>query len=60
MISKSGNDLHNDNFFLQELYAVYRKCEEITSTPFTIGDIYSLIEDFVNACCFHLWVGLYS
>lgn len=44
----------------QELSAVYRKSEEIGSTPFTIGDIYSLIEDFVNACCFHLWVGFYS
>ncbi|XP_031787876.1 KICSTOR complex protein SZT2 isoform X2 [Nasonia vitripennis] len=50
-------DLHTSR---GELYAVYRKSEEITSTPFTIGDIYSLIEDFVNACCFHLWVGLYS
>ncbi|XP_011497452.1 PREDICTED: protein SZT2-like isoform X2 [Ceratosolen solmsi marchali] len=43
-----------------ELYAVYRKTEGTISTPFTVGDIYSLIEDFVNACCFHLWVGLCS
>ncbi|XP_014220610.1 KICSTOR complex protein SZT2-like isoform X1 [Trichogramma pretiosum] len=43
-----------------ELSAVYRKSEEITSTPFTISDIHSLVEDFVNTCCFHLWVGLNS
>ncbi|KAJ8681967.1 hypothetical protein QAD02_017759 [Eretmocerus hayati] len=37
-----------------ELCAVYRKSEEIVGEPFTIGDIYNLIEDFVNVCCVHL------
>ncbi|XP_034939533.1 KICSTOR complex protein SZT2-like [Chelonus insularis] len=50
-------DLHTSR---GELYAVYRKSGEITSTPFSVSEIHSLIEGFVNACCFHLWMGLYS
>ncbi|KAK0161678.1 hypothetical protein PV327_008097 [Microctonus hyperodae] len=41
-----------------ELYVVYRKSAEITSMPFSMNEVRSLIEGFINACCFHLWVGL--
>ncbi|XP_023246457.1 KICSTOR complex protein SZT2 [Copidosoma floridanum] len=50
-------DLHTSR---GEIYAVYTKSEQSTGKSFTMGDVYSLIEDFVNACCFHLWLGLYS
>ncbi|XP_063994970.1 KICSTOR complex protein SZT2-like [Diachasmimorpha longicaudata] len=50
-------DLHTSR---GELYAVYRKSAEITSSPFNLSEIHSLIEGFVNACCFHLWMGLCS
>ncbi|XP_076162167.1 KICSTOR complex protein SZT2 isoform X3 [Ptiloglossa arizonensis] len=43
-----------------DLYAVYCKSEEVINTPCCIEDIYSLIEGFVNACCFHLWMNLYN
>ncbi|XP_043281050.1 KICSTOR complex protein SZT2-like isoform X2 [Venturia canescens] len=43
-----------------ELYAVYRKSAETSITPFNVNEVYSLVEGFVNACCFHLWIGLYS
>ncbi|XP_076285950.1 KICSTOR complex protein SZT2 isoform X2 [Lasioglossum baleicum] len=42
------------------LYAVYCKSKEAINTPCCIEDIYSLIEGFVNACCFHLWMSLYN
>ncbi|XP_076659931.1 KICSTOR complex protein SZT2 isoform X2 [Halictus rubicundus] len=42
------------------LYAVYCKSKEAMNTPCCIEDIYSLIEGFVNACCFHLWMSLYN
>ncbi|XP_057320134.1 KICSTOR complex protein SZT2-like [Microplitis mediator] len=50
-------DLHTSR---GELFAVYRKSGEITSTPFSVSEIHNLIEGFVNACCFHLWMGLYN
>ncbi|EFN84896.1 KICSTOR complex protein SZT2 isoform X2 [Harpegnathos saltator] len=40
-----------------DLCAVYRKSTEI-NVPMNIEDVYTLIEGFVNACCFHLWMGL--
>lgn len=43
-----------------DLYAVYRKSEEVINSPYCVEDTYSLIEGFVNACCFHLWMNLYS
>ncbi|CAK9801279.1 KICSTOR complex protein SZT2 [Anthophora quadrimaculata] len=43
-----------------DLFAVYCKSEEIINTPCYIEDTYNLIEGFVNACCFHLWMSLYS
>nr|XP_033323081.1 KICSTOR complex protein SZT2-like isoform X1 [Megalopta genalis] len=42
------------------LYAVYCKSKEAINTGCCIEDIYSLIEGFVNACCFHLWMSLYN
>ncbi|XP_031836676.1 KICSTOR complex protein SZT2 isoform X3 [Nomia melanderi] len=42
------------------LYAVYCKSKEAINTPCCIEDIYNLIEGFVNACCFHLWMSLYN
>ncbi|KAL0121707.1 hypothetical protein PUN28_006892 [Cardiocondyla obscurior] len=42
-----------------DLYAVYRKATEINMSM-NMDDIYTLIEGFVNACCFHLWMGLCS
>ncbi|KAH0546460.1 KICSTOR complex protein SZT2-like isoform X1 [Cotesia glomerata] len=50
-------DLHTSR---GELFAVSRKSVEITSTPFSVSEIHNLIEGFVNACCFHLWMGLYN
>lgn len=46
-----------------DLCAVYRKpLQDNKQTPgqseFCIADIQSLVEGFVNACCFHLWVNL--
>lgn len=43
-----------------DLYAVYCKSEEAINAPCCIEDTYNLIEGFVNACCFHLWMGLYN
>ncbi|XP_043250268.1 KICSTOR complex protein SZT2-like isoform X1 [Colletes gigas] len=43
-----------------DLYAVYCKSKEVINTPCCIEDIYTLIEGFVNACCFHLWMSLYN
>ncbi|XP_076387408.1 KICSTOR complex protein SZT2 isoform X2 [Megachile rotundata] len=43
-----------------DLYAVYCKSEEVINSMCCIEDIYNLIEGFVNACCFHLWMSLYS
>ncbi|CAL7950911.1 unnamed protein product [Xylocopa violacea] len=43
-----------------DLYAVYCKSDEVINAPCYIEDIYNLIEGFVNACCFHLWMSLYS
>ncbi|XP_043599602.1 KICSTOR complex protein SZT2-like isoform X2 [Bombus pyrosoma] len=43
-----------------DLYAVYCKSEEMINAPCCIEDTYNLIEGFVNACCFNLWMGLYS
>ncbi|XP_026671200.1 KICSTOR complex protein SZT2-like [Ceratina calcarata] len=43
-----------------DLYAVYRKSEELINTPYCVEDTYNLIEGFVNACCFHLWMNLCS
>ncbi|XP_018404829.1 PREDICTED: protein SZT2-like [Cyphomyrmex costatus] len=42
-----------------DLCAVYRKSTEI-NMPINMEDIYALVEGFVNACCFHLWMGLCS
>ncbi|XP_014480858.1 PREDICTED: protein SZT2-like [Dinoponera quadriceps] len=42
-----------------DLCAVYRKSTEI-NVPMNIEDVYTLVEGFVNACCFHLWMGLCS
>jgi len=28
--------------------------------PMNMDDVYALVEGFVNACCFHLWMGLCS
>ncbi|XP_033214181.1 KICSTOR complex protein SZT2-like isoform X2 [Belonocnema kinseyi] len=50
-------DLHTSR---GELCAVYRKSVENASSPFSVGDVYNLVEGFVNACCFHLWMGLYN
>ncbi|XP_012282231.1 KICSTOR complex protein SZT2 isoform X2 [Orussus abietinus] len=50
-------DLHTSR---GELYAVYRKPAEVVDSPVNTADIYSLVEGFVNACCFHLWMGLYN
>ncbi|XP_048511777.1 KICSTOR complex protein SZT2-like isoform X2 [Athalia rosae] len=50
-------DLHTSR---GDLCAVYRKPAELASLPFNLGDVYSLIEGFLNACCFHLWMGLCS
>ncbi|XP_032678990.1 KICSTOR complex protein SZT2-like [Odontomachus brunneus] len=49
-------DLHTSR---GDLCAVYRKSNEI-NVPVNIEDVYTLIEGFVNACCFHLWMGLCS
>ncbi|XP_076247853.1 KICSTOR complex protein SZT2 [Calliopsis andreniformis] len=43
-----------------DLYVVYCKSKEFMNTACHMEDIYSLIEEFVNACCFHLWMSLYS
>ncbi|XP_076669350.1 KICSTOR complex protein SZT2 isoform X3 [Andrena cerasifolii] len=43
-----------------DLCAVYCKSKEVINTPRCVEDIYTLIEGFVNACCFHLWMNLYS
>ncbi|XP_053983197.1 KICSTOR complex protein SZT2-like [Hylaeus volcanicus] len=43
-----------------DLYAVYCKSKEVINTLCCIEDIYTLIEGFVNACCFHLWTSLYN
>ncbi|KAK2589304.1 hypothetical protein KPH14_007855 [Odynerus spinipes] len=48
-------DLHTSR---GDLYVVYRKSAEITNTPVNMEDVYSLIEGFINACCFHLWTSL--
>lgn len=50
-------DLHTSR---GDLCAVYRKSAEVANTPFSMEDVYTLIEGFVNACCFHLWMGLCS
>ncbi|XP_046747125.1 KICSTOR complex protein SZT2-like [Diprion similis] len=50
-------DLHTSR---GELCAVYRKPAELVTSSFNLGDVYSLIEGFVNVCCFHLWMGLCS
>lgn len=50
-------DLHTSR---GELCAVYRKPAELASSRFSLADVYSLIEGFVNVCCFHLWTGLCS
>ncbi|XP_024942950.1 KICSTOR complex protein SZT2 isoform X2 [Cephus cinctus] len=50
-------DLHTSR---GDLYVVYRNPAEVLSSPFTVNDVYHLVEGFVNACCFHLWMGLYS
>ncbi|XP_011685281.1 PREDICTED: protein SZT2-like isoform X1 [Wasmannia auropunctata] len=42
-----------------DLCAVYRKSTEI-NMPMNMEDVYALVEGFVNACCFHLWMGLCS
>ncbi|KYN29036.1 Protein SZT2, partial [Trachymyrmex cornetzi] len=42
-----------------DLCAVYQKSTEI-NMPINMEDIYALVEGFVNACCFHLWMGLCS
>jgi hypothetical protein len=50
--------------YLQDLAVVYQKAlpsrERASSEclEFCLADIQALIEGFVNACCFHLWVGL--
>ncbi|XP_012229201.2 KICSTOR complex protein SZT2-like isoform X1 [Linepithema humile] len=49
-------DLHTSR---GDLCAVYRKSTEI-NMPINMDDIYTLVEGFVNACCFHLWMGLCS
>ncbi|XP_043514984.1 KICSTOR complex protein SZT2-like isoform X3 [Frieseomelitta varia] len=43
-----------------DLYAVYCKSEEMINSSCCIEDTYNLIEGFVNACCFNLWMGLYN
>ncbi|XP_047362781.1 KICSTOR complex protein SZT2 isoform X1 [Vespa velutina] len=48
-------DLHTSR---GDLYVVYRKSAEVTNTPVNMEDVYSLIEGFINACCFHLWTSL--
>lgn len=48
---------HSWGFFFQDLCAVYRKPTEI-NMPMNMEDIYALVEGFVNACSFHLWMGL--
>lgn len=49
----------NVEYLFQDLCAVYRKSTEI-NVPINMDDIYTLVEGFVNACCFHLWMGLCS
>ncbi|XP_066587997.1 KICSTOR complex protein SZT2-like [Prorops nasuta] len=46
-------DLHTSR---GELCAVYQK--SVGHKPYSMEDVYDLIEGFVNACCFHLWIGL--
>ncbi|XP_043487708.1 KICSTOR complex protein SZT2-like isoform X1 [Polistes fuscatus] len=48
-------DLHTSR---GDLYVVYRKLAEVTNAPVNMEDVYSLIEGFINACCFHLWTSL--
>ncbi|XP_072752702.1 KICSTOR complex protein SZT2 [Anoplolepis gracilipes] len=49
-------DLHTSR---GDLCAVYRKSTEI-NIPMNMEEVYALVEGFVNACCFHLWMGLCS
>ncbi|KAI4483415.1 hypothetical protein M0802_013415, partial [Mischocyttarus mexicanus] len=50
-------DLHTSR---GDLYVVYRKLAEVTNASVNMEDVYSLIEGFINACCFHLWTSLCS
>ncbi|MPC08794.1 Protein SZT2 [Portunus trituberculatus] len=41
-----------------ELCCVYKQLKEEGTNPVSDQRVQALIQDFVNACCFHLWSGL--
>lgn len=42
------------------LFAVYREPPQLEPSSFAVEDRQSLINDFINCICFHVWVGMIS